>query len=439
MPTITLTLSAWTIAAYVLPLLLIEGFFSGSEIALLSADKMFLKAAAKKGSHRAQIAMSLANHPDRVLSVTLLVTCLCVIGISALVSIFIRSVTSSHHELIAIAVTSPLVVVIGELIPKAIYQKRANQLAPWVAIPVQVAYWVLIPFTGILSAYTSRLSKLAAPVQDLIIGGRQSSRDELRSLLTYSKRDSELKASEKRMIKRIFDFKDTEAKHALIPLVKIEAIERSATVRQALERFREHRHSRMPVFSGRIDSIVGVIEASDLLLTPNLDDSISGYITPARYAPETQSLDDLMHEMRREDNEMVVVVDEYGGAVGILTFEDIIEEIVGEINDEYDSEQTPYKEIGPSAWQAQARTEIQNLNEKLKLDVPEGDYETLGGFLLQQFGRIPEGGDELYFDTPTGLLKFTIRKANERQIESVQIERISKAGKTGAAGSASSE
>ena len=141
--------------------------------------------------------------------------------------------------------------------------------------------------------------------------------------------------------------------------------------------------------------------------------------------PKPKGLKILLHDMHREDNEMVVVVDEYGGAVGIITFEDIVEEIVGEINDEYDSEMTPYKELGESSWLVQARMEIQQINEQLRLDLPEGDYEALGGFLLQQFGRIPEPRDELHFATSSGSLRFTIRKATEHEIEAVFIERLS--------------
>ena len=131
-----------------------------------------------------------------------------------------------------------------------------------------------------------------------------------------------------------------------------------------------------------------------------------------------------MYEMRRDDIEMVVVVDEHGGAVGILTFEDIVEEIVGEINDEYDTESLPYKELSDSSWLVQARMEIQAINDQLRVALPEGEYETFSGFLLQQFGRIPTNRDELFFDTPTGSYKFTIRKATQRHIEIVLIERL---------------
>ncbi|HUP58169.1 MAG TPA: hemolysin family protein [Bdellovibrionota bacterium] len=418
-----MTFTLGLLIALVIPLLLIEGFFSGSEIALLSADKLALKRQAKHGSEGAKLALELASHPDRVLSTTLLMTNVCVISLSALIAVYFLGRGTRHSDLVAVLVTSPLVVLLGELVPKTIYRRYANTLAPWIARPVAWTFWVFYPATKILSAYTSYLARLAGPIEELMTGKRKSTRDELRSLLSYSRRESDLKTSEKRMIRRIFEFKDSEAKHALIPLVKVEAIAESATVREALERFESHRHSRMPVYSGRIDNIVGVIETSDLFSAVDLNHPIRNYISSAHYVAETQALEDLIIEMQREDTEMVVVVDEHGGAIGVLTFEDIVEEIVGEIDDEYDVESRPYKELSEGKWLVQAKMEIQAINESLKVELPEGDYETIAGFLLQQFGRIPEPRDELYFDTPAGSYKFTIREASQRQIDSVVIER----------------
>jgi putative hemolysin len=417
-------LSFRTLIATIIPLLLLEGLFSGAEIALFSADRLSLKKMAKQGSVGAQSALDLTAHPERILSTTLLMTDLCIIIISAIITLFFLNSAAAHSHLFAILVTSPLVVIFGELIPKTIYQRHATMIAPWVARPVSWTYWIFYPVTRLIASYTNRLSRMVGPIEELIVGKRRTTREELQSVLSYSKRESEIKTSEKRMIKRIFDFKDTEAKHALIPLVRVEAIDEAATIQTALERYQAHRHSRMPVFSGRIDNIVGVIEASDLLSANDLKQSIRLFITPAHYVAETQSLEDLMYDMRRDDVEMVVVVDEHGGAVGVLTFEDIVEEIVGEINDEYDSESLPYKELSENSWLIQARMEIQAINDQLKIGLPEGEYETLSGFLLQQFGRIPQQRDELFFDTPSGAFKFTIRKATLRHIEIVLIERL---------------
>ncbi len=404
----------------VIPVLLIEGFYSGSEIALLSADKIDLKKEGKTGHVGADLALALANHPERVFSTTLLMTSLCVISISALIAMYFLELEVKYPNLSAIIVTSPLVVIFGELLPKTIYQKNATRIAPWVAYPVSWTYWVFFPLTRLIAYYTTRLSRIVGPLEELLAGKTKSTREDIRALLSYGRNETEIKTSERRMIKRIFDFKETEAKHALIPLVQVEAIELGASVQSALESFEKNRHSRMPVYSGRIDNIVGILETTDLLMANDLKETIQRYVSPAFYAAETQSLEDLM----RDDHDMVVVVDEHGGAVGILTFEDIVEEIVGEINDEYDSESLPYKVLSDTSWIVQARMEVQQINEILKFELPQGEYETLSGFLLQQFGRIPEPKDELFFDTTAGFFKFVIQKATERHIETVYIEKI---------------
>lgn len=406
------------------PLILIEGFFAGSEIALLSADKISLKKQSKQGDFRSTLALKLASQPEKILSATLLISSLCVIGISSLISIYFLENSYKHSHFLAILVASPLIVLFGELIPKTVYQKNATRWAPWVAYPIHLTYWTFFPVTRLIAAYTTRLSRIVSPIEELLAGRKRTTREEIQDLLSYTKKETEIKASEKKMIRRIFDFRYSEAKHALIPLVRVEAVSESALIQEALESFERHRHSRMPVYSGRIDNIIGILEVSDLFPASELSHPIRHYVTPALYVAETQSLEDLLKDMRREDSEMVVVVDEHGGAVGILTLEDILEEIVGEISDEFDYEALPYKEVSQDSWVVQARMEIQQINEVLKLDLPEGNYETLSGFLLQQFGRIPEIRDELFFDTPAGSFKFSIQKATERHIETVFIQKL---------------
>lgn len=408
-----------------LPLLLLcEGFFSGAEIALLSADKLALKKQAKQGLWGAKIAFELASHPERVLSTTLLMTSLCVISISSLISLYFLQTYPGQSELLAIITTSPLVVLLGELLPKTLYQRNATQVARWIAPLIQWVFWLFFPFTRFLSSYMTRLSRFVGPIEEMLIGKKKTTREEIRSILSYNRKETELKSSEKRMIKRIFDFKDSEAKHALIPLVRVDAVEDCTTVEETLRIFERNRHSRMPVYSDRIDNIVGILELTDLFASTDFKQPIRNYISSAYYVPETQSLEDVIREMRREDNEMAIVVDEHGGATGILTFEDIVEEVVGEISDEYDVDAPTFKALSDTSWLIQARMEIQQINDLFKLNLPQGDYETLSGFLLQQFGRIPDIRDELFFNTSAGNLKFTIRKATQRHIESVLIEKI---------------
>jgi len=418
-----MNLSLKTLLILIPILLLCEGFFSGAEIALLSADKLALKKQTQQGLWGSQKALTLAAHPEQVLSTTLFITSMCVISISSLIALYFLAAQPQHSELLAVLTTSPLVVIFGELLPKTLYQRNATKIARWIAPTISLFFWIFFPITRLLSAYMTRLSRFVGPIEEMLMGKKKNSREEIRSILSYTRRETELKSSEKRMIKRIFDFKDSQTKHALIPLVRVDAVEDTTTVEETLKIFVRHRHSRMPVYSERIDNIIGILEFSDLFAATDFRQPIKNYVSSAYYVPETQALEDVIREMREEDNEMAIVVDEHGGAVGVLTFEDIVEEIVGEISDEYDTDAPPYKELSDSSWLVLARMEIQQINDQLKLNIPQGDYETLSGFLLQQFGRIPDSRDELFFTTSAGNIKFTIRKATQRQIESVLIEK----------------
>jgi putative hemolysin len=406
-------------------LVLIQGLFAGSEIALLSADRLQLQSRAKSGSRLAARALALVKEPERIFSTTLLLTSLCVVTSSVLIALWVIDTYGAQSDLLAIAITSPVIVLFGEVLPKTLFQLNANRAAPWVAPLVQGGFYVFFPITSVLGRYTSRLSRAIDPLEELIVGKKRSTREELRALVSSSRSDSEITTSEKRLIRRILDFKGTEAQHALIPLVKVDAIELEATVFDALESFQQHRHSRMPVYSERVDNIVGILDVGDLFSAADTDAPVKTYMRQPHYAPETQELEELIRDMRSKKVEMSVVVDEYGGAVGVLTVEDIVEEIVGEIRDEFDPEASSYREISEGRWWIPGKQEILPLNEALHLEIPEGPYETIGGFLLQQFGRIPEPEDEVHYSTPQGKFRFIVQRATPRAIQAVILERLS--------------
>jgi len=242
-------------------------------------------------------------------------------------------------------------------------------------------------------------------------------REELQLLLQTETGPTDMKPHEKTMIRRIFRFADTRVKEVMIPLVDVVALESTSTVGEAIASVRQENYSRYPVFEERIDNITGVVHSFDLLLASERGQTIQPYIRPISFFPETKPIDELLLELQRKQEALAVVVDEYGGAVGIVTVEDILEEVVGEIDDEYDTAPPLFRRVGPKAFLVNARMEIDHINEILKLGVPKGDYETLGGFVLNRLGRVPLAGESFRYRK----MLFEVKKANERAVQEVLI------------------
>jgi putative hemolysin len=404
--------------------LLIEGFFSGSELALLSADRLQLKKKAKANDHGAQRALKLLKTPEKILSTTLLVTSTCVMAISVILTLEFRKSQGEHGELKAVMIGSGLVILFGELIPKFFYRRFSATLAPKIATPIFYTQKILSPLIFLSSLYTSQITRIMKPIEQVWMGKKQGGKDDLQALLTANSTETQIKTSEKKLIRKILKFRDKISKDGLVPLIQVDAIERSSTLREAFEMFDEKKHSRLPVYDERIDNIIGVIQLTQVINAPDLNRKIEEYIKPVQYVAETQKLETILNDMIESDHQLAVVVDEYGGAIGILTREDIFEQIVGDIQDEDDPELKSIRALDTNQWVVKAKTTIVQINEELGVQLPEGDYDTLGGFLLRQFSRIPINGDELFFDTPAGQIHFVIRESTSRRIESVSIERI---------------
>ena len=405
--------------------LLIEGFYSGSELALLSVDRLVLKRKSKQGDRGAHLALRLLKSPDRILSSTLLMTSTCVMATSVLLTLEFRRTLGEHGEAYAAVLGSFLVIVFGELIPKFVYRRWSDTLVPRLSYPIFYTQKLLSPLIRLMTLYTSQITRIVTPMELVWSGRKPSAKDELHGLLTNDSGDTQIKSNEKRLIRKILRFRDRIAKDGLVPLVQVDAIEKQSTLQEAFEVYQEKKHSRLPVYDERIDNVIGVLELHQIFRQGDLRQRIDRFIKPAVYVAENQKLEDILNQMMEEDFQIAIVVDEYGGAIGILTREDIFEQIVGDLEDEDDLEKRLVKTTGDQSWLVKGRATITQINEELQLDLPEGDYDTLGGFLLRQFSRIPEPGDELYFDTAAGQLRICVKDATRRRIESVSIERIS--------------
>jgi putative hemolysin len=229
--------------------------------------------------------------------------------------------------------------------------------------------------------------------------------------------EMDLETTERQIIHRILHFSLRTVKDVMVPLVRVAAIPDTATVAQAQEEFRSTRFSRLPVYHRRIDNLVGLLHDFDLLGVEDSSQSIRPLVRPVHYVPEVKKIDRLLPEMQRQGIHLAVVVDEYGGTVGIVTIEDLLEEIVGEIDDEFDEAVSPYKKLGENHFLINARMEVEALNEALHLDLPPGDYDTLGGFIISQIGDLPRPGEQVRYQN----LRFVVRLAEARAVKEVEL------------------
>ena len=397
------------------PFLLLEAFFSASEISLISANRRRLRQWAEQRVRGAAQALKLLERPERLVATTLLGSNLSEITNTILVTAFLLETMGPGGEIVAMLLMPPLILILAEIIPKSIGRQHPNRLARRLGPILLVVSWVLYPLTFFFAGLSRSVLWLT--------GARHTSqlpfisREDLHLVVKKSGPEVDLETPERRIIHRILQFSLRTVKEVMVPLIRVAAIPDTLTVGQALEEFRTTRFSRLPVYHRRIDNLIGVLHDFDLLGEAGPDRPIRAFMRPVTYVPELKKIDRLLSEMQRQGIHLAAVVDEYGGAVGIVTIEDLLEEIVGEISDEFDQEVAPFKKLGEDHYLISAKTEIKALNETLHLDLPTGDYETLAGFLISELGDLPRAGEHLQYRN----LKFTVRQAEARAVKEVEL------------------
>ena len=396
--------------------LLAEGFFSGSEIALVNADKYRLALAVDAKSKRALTALHMMKHPAKFFATTLLGTNICTVTGSVVTAIFIIDRLGPAYAGLAI-VYWPFTLVLGEIVPKSIYQEHADRLVLYVAPLLYAVSIVLYPVIWLLSRLT-----------DILIGRIKSvrgsqepvSREELELMLEVGRPEgSDVKPAERTLISRMFDLADKTVEDIMTPLVDVVALPSTAGRDEAALLLEKQGFSRVPVYEGRILNVVGVLAGTDLLFGEG-SARVTEVMKPAYFVPEEMPLDELLVAMKRRGEPMAVAVDEYGAATGIVTAEDLLEEVVGEIRDEHDEVPALYRRLGWHHYLVSGRMEVEFANEKLKLGIPDGDYATVAGFVISELARIPKAGESFR----VGGHAFTVSRASERAVLEVEVKRV---------------
>lgn len=404
-----LELSLWTTLCLVL-----EAFFSGSELAIVSADKLKLTHRAAGGHAGAKVALALSRRPEWFFSATLLGQNLFIVANSVLITFFIFNRFGEHYEIWGLLLT-PLVLIFGEAVPKTIFQQRADRLAPLTAPLVLGFSYLFYPIVYVLSRLTQAL---LGEVRGSLLAGHEVTHESLELLLRESEIQRDLSPVFKKSLMKTLAFAKKGTHEVMTPLVHVFSLRDTTTVSEAIALCWEEGYSSIPIFQKRGHNIVGVVTFHDLLVAKDLAAPLSGLMGTPVYASEEMGVKDLFLFLRDRKKNFAVVVDEYGSAVGIVTLEDIIEEILGEIEDEYDEEKPSWKMAAPNQYLCNGRVKIDEINEKLRWRLPKKNYETLAGFLLSELGHIPKTGEILHF----GHLTFLIKAATPRTVEEVLVE-----------------
>jgi putative hemolysin len=392
----------------VLALVALNGYFAAAEISLVSARRAAIKMEADEGSKRARSVLRLTEDPSRFLAAIQVGITLVGFGASATAAVTLAEpvrvwlesfgvgwLESISHVLAIFLVTlaiSYLTLVFGELAPKRLGMHRAESVAKAVAGPIMLLQKVSAPVIWVLSHSTNAAARLLGVRPGAVRPG--VTEEEIKLLVTEQ---GTLLEDEKRMIHEIFELGDMVAKEVMVPRVDMLMLEDTLPLQEAIEIFGTSGYSRLPVYHEDADSIVGIVMLKDLVGPASqglLERPVAGYVRPAVFVPETKPILAMLRDMQAAHNHLAVVVDEYGGTAGLVTIEDIVEEIIGEIADEFDRERRYVTVLGPDEWVVDGLLSVHEANETLGLDLPESEeYETVAGWVLAELGRIPVGGE----------------------------------------------
>jgi magnesium and cobalt exporter, CNNM family len=399
----------------ILVFLLMEAFFSGSEIGVVSADQMKLRHEAAKGSRGAKLALKMLKKPEWLLSTTLVGTNIAVVSNTTIVTALMIELFGIQHSWFAIVLVAPLIWIFGEIVPKSIFQQRANTITPRAIFLLRLASYVFYPILIVFTLTTRLLTwRFGQNIQNPF-----TLREQILTMLQMPAAEGDIQPEEKDMIQRIFSFSETTAYEVMIPLIDVAAIEQGTTCGEAIALAHAEAHIRLPVYAERIDKVVGVLNALELL-GADAHHPIKPFIREVRFVPPSKNISELLLDLRKDGDTVAVVVDEFGGAAGLVTMEDIMEEVVEEMEDEYDSGEKPMqwvRKISKRDYMVSARIEVDSLEEELGIQLPKGKYATLAGFLLEKSGEIPAPGTVIKRRGIT----FTVERSTPQAIQEVRM------------------
>ena len=390
--------------------LILSIIYSSAEIALLSANALQLDVWEKQEKYLARLASSILDRKPEYLSVILIGTNLSNILATSFATVYLLRSNLLPHQLIIIPIAI-VILLFGEILPKSIMQRYAN-LGLIILSPIlKSSYFLFFPIIFLLRQtrwmnVTERFSKTAEELEE--------KRDDIQHAYEQVDDPEAMEDDQKEMISNVFDFRESKVSEVMTPRTDISAISSTESLEKVLHTFIDSGHSKLPVFEKDLDNIIGVVYLYDLFHSP---ENIQEVIKPVLFIPYTKPVIDLLGEFQSAHHAMAVVLDEHGGSAGLITAEDVFEELFGDFEDEFDVDTKKSEKQADGSIVVDARMDWEDFNDEYGNMIPKGDYETVGGYIISQLGRIPNKGEHLFI--PIG--QTVVIKASARQIHQVQI------------------
>ena len=398
-------------------LLSASAFFSSAETALMTSNKLRIRNLAENGDKRAEKVLEITANTDKMLSAILIGNNIVNLSASALSTTLTLKMFGSSLVGIATGILTFLILVFGEITPKNVASKNAENIALKYIGIISVLVVILTPAIYIVN-------KVAGIVISLFIKNNDDNNmvteDELRAMVEVSHADGVIEKEEKKMIVNVVDFGDTVAGDIMLPRVDMVMVSVESSYEEILKIFREERYTRIPVYEESPDNVIGILNVKDFLLIEDKENfSVKEHLREPLYTYEYKKTSSLMVDMRKTGANIVIVLDEYGTTVGLITLEDMLEEIVGEIRDEFDADEDEgITKISETEYLIDGSTNLDDVNDRIGLELSSEEYESIGGIIMEKLGRLPVEGEVITFDN----IILTVKKMDHARIEKVGLK-----------------
>lgn len=406
-----------------------SAFFSTSETAFISLQRFRLEHMIETKVKGAGQVASLVKHPERLLSTILLGNNLVNTASATLGTILaIKFLGPGTGALVATFGVTAVLLLFGETLPKTTAARRSETISVRLAKPIRGLSWLFSPVVTVLSWLATGFGKL---IGAHTVGGSLVSEEEIRTMINAGEREGVVDTSEAEMLHKVFEFGDRPAREIMVPRTEVIWAEKGIKVEEFFKIYIEHPYTRYPVYEERVDNVVGVVSSKDLLMllakgTCDIDQTIDYVVRSAFFAPSSKRISELLAEMRDNNVHMCIIIDEYGGTAGIVTLTQLVEEIIGDVRDELSAIEKDFEIINEYTFQIDGGMRVEDANEEMQLGLPEGDYETVAGFILERLGHIPKTGEQFRYKD----LKLVVTKMAGMKIEEILVTKEKHAATT---------